>query len=75
MTAAAVETIHAVPAATANETQGALILQPEPCARLSRILFRASTDLQDVCCLHDHGQMYEEARAIASRILAACPLS
>jgi hypothetical protein len=53
---------------------GPLVRQPEPAARLAHILHRAAQDLWDVCTLHDHAQMYEEARAIASRVLAACPL-
>ena len=57
----------------ATEEQGPLIRQPVPAARLAHILNRAATDLWDVCTLTDPGQMWEEARAIASRILAACP--
>ncbi len=53
--------------------QGPLVRQPEPAARLAHILWRASCDLQDVCTLDDRAQMWEEARAIASRILAATP--
>lgn len=53
--------------------QGPLVQQPEPAARLAHILWRASCDLQDVCTLDDRAQMWEEARAVASRILAACP--
>ena len=61
--------------ATPRMVQGPLIRQPEPAARLASILNRAATDLWDVCTLEDAPQMYEEARAIASRILAACPLN
>jgi hypothetical protein len=53
--------------------QGPLVRQPVPAARLARILHHSATDLWDVCTLTDTGQMWEEARAIASRILAACP--
>jgi len=52
---------------------GPLVRQPEPAARLAHILNRAATDLWDVCTLDDAPQMWGEARAIASRILAACP--
>lgn len=54
--------------------QGPLIVQPKEAARLAHILYNASFDLQDVCALDDPPQMWEEARAIASRILAACPV-
>jgi hypothetical protein len=53
--------------------QGPLIRQPAPAARLARILNNAAIELWDACTLTDSGQMWEEARAIASRILAACP--
>jgi hypothetical protein len=53
--------------------QGPLIRQPAPAARLARILHRSATDLWDACTLSDPAQMWEEARAIASRILTACP--
>jgi len=43
-----------------NDEQGPLVRQPAPAARLARIL-------------QDPAQMWEEARAIASRILASCP--
>jgi hypothetical protein len=62
-------TVHGV-----AEVQGPLIRQPAPAARLARILHNSATDLWDVCTLSDTAQMYEEARAIASRILAATPL-
>jgi hypothetical protein len=55
------------------EVQGPLVRQPVPAARLARILHHSATDLWDVCTLTDAPQMWEEARAIASRILAACP--
>lgn len=47
----------------------------EPAARLAAILHNAAMDLWDVATEQDAGQMWEEARAIASRILAACPNS
>lgn len=65
---------HRLTSATTPEEQGPLVQQPAPAARLARILFAASCDLQDVSTLHDPAQMYEEARAVASRILAACPM-
>jgi hypothetical protein len=34
---------------------------------------RSAQDLWDACVLTDPAQMWEEARAIASRILASCP--
>jgi hypothetical protein len=55
------------------EVQGPLVRQPAPAARLARILHNSATDLWDVCTLTDKAQMWEEARAIASRILASCP--
>jgi hypothetical protein len=60
--------VHAVP-----EEQGPLIRQPVPAARLARILHHSATDLWDISTLTDAAQMWEEARAIASRILASCP--
>ena len=55
------------------EEQGPLVRQPAPAARLARILHHSATDLWDVCTLTDSAQMWEEARAIASRILASAP--
>ncbi len=52
---------------------GPLVRQHEPAARLAHILWRASCDLQDLCTLDDRAQMWEEARAVASGMLAACP--
>jgi hypothetical protein len=49
------------------------VLQPEPAARLALILNHAAMELFDVCTMQDRAQMWEDARAIASRILAACP--
>lgn len=72
MSRGAALTIDGQPATFAT---GPLVRQPEPAARLAHILNRAATDLWDVCTLDDAAQMYEEARAIASRILAACPLA
>lgn len=55
------------------EEQGPLIRQAPPAARLARILHHAATELWDLCTYTDSAEMWEEARAIASRILAACP--
>ena len=55
------------------EEWGPLVRQPAPAARLARILHRSAQDLWDSCVLTDPAQMWEEARAIASRILASCP--
>jgi hypothetical protein len=52
---------------------GPLVRQPAPAARLARVLHNAAQELWDACVLTDAGQMWEEARAIASRILASCP--
>jgi integrase len=41
--------------------------------RMVAILHNAAMDLWDVATEEDPAQMWEEARAIASRILAACP--
>ena len=57
------------------EEQGPLVRQPPAAARLARILSHSATELWDICTLQDPGDMWEEARAIASRILASCPLS
>jgi hypothetical protein len=55
------------------QVRGPLVYQTQPAARLATILHHAATELWDACVLDDAGQMWEEARAIASRILAACP--
>jgi hypothetical protein len=55
------------------EVQGPLVRQPAPAARLARILHHSAQELWDTCTETDTAQMYEAARAIASRILAACP--
>ena len=55
------------------EEQGPLVRQPAPAARLSRVLHHSAQELWDICTETDTAQMYEEARAIASRILASCP--
>jgi len=53
--------------------RGPLVPQPANAARLAAILHMAAMDLWDVATEQDAAQMWEEARAIASRILAACP--
>jgi len=53
--------------------RGPLVEQPANAARLAAILHLAAMDLWDVATEQDQAQMWEEARAIASRILAACP--
>jgi len=55
------------------ETWGPLVRQPRPAARLARILNHSASDLWDVCTMTDTAQMQQEARAVAARILAACP--
>lgn len=66
---------HRVPIETAAaEEWGPLVRQPAPAARLARVLHHSAQELWDVCTEQDAAQMYEEARAIASRILAAAPL-
>jgi hypothetical protein len=55
--------------------RGPLVQQPANAARLAAILHLAAMDLWDVSTEQDQAQMWEEARAIASRILAACPSS
>ena len=42
-------------------------------SRMVAVLHNAAMDLWDVATETDPAQMWEEARAIASRILAACP--
>lgn len=58
-----------------REVPGPLVRQPAPAAKLAAVLHNAAMDLWDVATEQDEGQMWEEARAIASRILAACPSS
>jgi hypothetical protein len=47
--------------------------QPPAAALLAQVLTHAATELFDAAALHDPAWMWEEARAIASRILASCP--
>ena len=54
-------------------TQGPLVRQPLPAPRLAQVLTHAAEELWDASTDQDAGQMWEEARAVASRILAACP--
>ena len=61
--------IHAVP----EDEQGPLVRQPAPAAKLARLLHHAAQELWDACTHTNSGDMWEEARAIASRILAAAP--
>jgi len=56
-----------------RQITGPLARQPAPAARLAAILHNAAMDLWDLATEQDAAQMWEEARAIASRILAACP--
>ena len=69
--------IHGVPSDRSKslgcEIPGPLVRQPQPAARLAAILHNAAMDLWDVATEQSEAQMWEEARAIASRILAACP--
>lgn len=55
------------------DEQGPLVRQPAPAARLARILNHAAQELWDICTSTDTAQMWEDARAIASRILASAP--
>ena len=47
--------------------------EPPARSRMVAILHNAAMDFWDVATEEDPAQMWEEARAIASRILAACP--
>jgi len=49
------------------------VRQPPAAARLARVLNHAAMELWDLCTYTDAAEMWEEARAIASRILTACP--
>lgn len=52
---------------------GPLVHQTPPAALLATILCNAAEDLWDAACHEDTPQMWEDARRIASRVLAACP--
>jgi|GEM_PF-3400132 len=69
---ATLKSVSAVPNVPGH-TQGPLVRQPPAAARLAFILNHAACELFDACTYEDAAQMWEEARAIASRILAACP--
>jgi hypothetical protein len=43
-------------------------------ADLAALLVSAAEELYDAATLDDAGQMYEDARRAASRVLAACPI-
>lgn len=60
-------------ATTPARERGPLVVQQVPAARLANILHHAAEELWDACTYDDAAQMWEEARAIASRILASCP--
>ena len=60
-------------AAVPEEEQRPLVRQPAPAAKLARVLHHAAQELWDACTHTNSGDMREEARAIASRILAAAP--
>ena len=47
--------------------------QPTSAGPVAQILTHAAMELFDAAALTDPAWMWEEARAIASRILAACP--
>jgi len=65
---------HAPDINAVEEAQGPLIRQPLAAARTAKVLHRAAQDLWDLCTYTDAADMWEEARAVASRILAACPM-
>ena len=58
---------------TGPEEWGPLVRQSAPAAHLARAFNHAAQELWDTCTYTDSAQMWEEARAIASRILASCP--
>ena len=60
-------------AAAPEEEQGPLVRQPAPAAKLARVLHHAAQELWDAWTHTNSADMWEEARAIASRILAAAP--
>jgi hypothetical protein len=51
---------------------GQMVYQPPSAVRLSRILHNAAIELNDIATDPDAAQMWEDARTVASRILAAC---
>jgi hypothetical protein len=57
-----------------NQVLGPLVFQTAQAALLAAILCHAAEDLWDAACHADTPQMYEDARRVASRILAACPM-
>lgn len=61
--------------ATPKLVQGPLVQQTAAAARLATILHHAAQEMWDAATMEDAAQMWEEARAIASRVLAACPIS
>lgn len=75
--AAALDSLTAAtttPAPGPRNVRGPLVLQPEPAARLANILHNAAQELWDAATEQDTAYMWEQARAVASRILASCPL-
>jgi hypothetical protein len=62
--------VHAVP----EEEQSPLVRQPAPAAKLARVLHHDAQELWDACTHTNSADMWEEARAVASRILTAAPV-
>ena len=59
---------------TTERVRGPLVEQSPQAARLATILHNAAQELWDAATEEDAAYMWEQARAIASRILAACPV-
>lgn len=61
-----IHTIHGTPEDPHNLNRSA------PAVRLALILHAAAVDLWEISTLDDTAEMWEQARAVASRVLAAC---
>jgi predicted GTPase len=57
-----------------NKVEGPLVWQSESAAKLAEIACEAAKELWDLAVSDDAPQMYEDVRAVASRLLVACPL-
>ena len=54
--------------------KGPLVEQPAACARLAVALVWGAEKLYDAATLQDEAWMWEEARRVASHLLALCPV-
>jgi hypothetical protein len=62
------------PLPPSGKIEGPLVWQSESAAKLANVACEAARELWDVAVSDNAPDMYEDIRAIASRLLVACPL-